>query len=170
MKGLQIGLPPLAVLSRGTHRFEPDRHQRAERRIDRRLGCVILQNGYSPLRRLSSLLGWKTHHTLSFQLFQQDQTRLDLVFAIRRFPIQVFTQRPGQLGSAQLRESLDNLLHLGELLAGESAPAKSCPQQRLDGFHRVYLAKNTPERSSANLQNPPHHRTTFPDQYFTLSR
>src|SRR3989442_13263069 len=78
MKGLQIGLPPLAVLSRGPHRLEPDRHQRAERRIDRRLGCAILKNGYSPLRRLSSLLGWKTHHTLSFQLFQQDQTRLDL--------------------------------------------------------------------------------------------
>src|SRR5215831_19581988 len=76
----------------------------------------------------------------------------------------------GQLCSAQVRESLDGLLNLGELLARESAPAKSRPRQCPHRFHRTLRCQKRAERSSRKVRQSTAPRNNHPDQWFTPAR
>src|SRR5438093_9954017 len=76
----------------------------------------------------------------------------------------------GQLSPAQIRELLDGLLDMRQLLSRKSTPAKRRPQQGLNRLHRSVCCQEPVERSSGKLGPAPHHRTIIPDQYVTLSR
>src|SRR5690606_69849 len=124
MVALKIGLEAFPRLPRRAHRLEPDRRYRAQCRFNRSRGRNVLHAWCTPLCGTSGLLGREADDTMRFQGFEHGQTGLDLLLAVGRSPIEVRAQRTRQLLARKVLESRDRLLHLRQLLASESTPAK----------------------------------------------
>src|SRR5690606_4178424 len=129
---LEISLEALPRFARRAHRLEPDRRYGAQRRFDRRRRRNVLHARCAPLRSTSGLLGRQADDAVLFQSFEQGQTGLDLLLAVGRSPVEMRAQRAREFLARKVLESLDRLLHLRKLLAGESASAKRRARQAID--------------------------------------